>query len=193
MRYGRKKGRNVMRNAKHLWALLSIISLPVGVHAQVLAGDSRFPLLNEIRWDMKAEEIKALCESRSALLRSADSMLVFQAKFFAVPTKAKVLIDRTSHLPRMVDVSFESPTEATRDTLIDHFTKSAGKPPFLTTKEKSALIFTIKMEVASWRNEKEMISVMTMMRGSTILAISMLISKATTMPKTSLETTNPKI
>ena len=173
-----------MTRTKHLWVLISIICLPTGAPAQLLAGDSRFPLLNEIRWDMKADEIRSLCESRKALLRTTDSTLIFQANFFDASTKAKVQFDRTSQLPRMIDIGFEESTEAIRDTLINHFTKSTGKPPFMTTKEKSAIIFTIKMEVASWRSEKEMINVMTMKRGNTILAISMLITKVTTAPKT---------
>jgi hypothetical protein len=152
--------------------------------AQLLAGDSQFPLLNEIRWDMKADEIKRLCESRKAPARTTDSTLFFQTKFFDTSTRAKIQFDRTSQLPRMIDIGFEESTEAIRDTLINHFTRSTGKPPLVTTKEKSAIIFTIKMEISSWRSGKEMINVMTMMRGNTILAINMLITKATVAPKT---------
>ena len=133
---------------------------------------------------MKADEIKDLCENRKTLLRTTDSTLVFQARFFEASTRAKVQFDRTSQLPQMVDVAFEEATTAIRDTLINHFTRKIGKPPLVTTKEKSMIIFTIKMEVASWRSGNEMINVMTMMRGSEILGVNMLISRATATPKT---------
>jgi hypothetical protein len=54
----------------------------------------------------------------------------------------------------------------------------------VTIKEKSAIIFTIKLELASWRDGNEMISAMTMMRGSEILGVTLLVSRAIAAPKT---------
>lgn len=133
---------------------------------------------------MMAGQIKNLCESRGALLQITDSTLVFRARFFGTPIRAKVQLDRTSQLPRVVDVAFEEATAAIRDTLVSHFTRKTGKPPLVTIKEKSAIIFTIKLELASWRDGNEMISAMTMMRGSEILGVTLLVSRAIAAPKT---------
>jgi hypothetical protein len=144
----------------------------------MLGGDPNFPVLNEIRWNMKADEITSLCEGRKIQLRTTDSTLVFQARFFEVSTRVKIQFDRTLQLLQLVEIGFEDATAAIHDTLIHYFTRKIGKPPFVTTKEKSAIIFTIKMEAASWRVGNEMISVMTMMRGSEILGVNLLISRA---------------
>ena len=167
-----------------LCGLILMMSLSVHVAAQMLGGDPNFPLLNEIRWDMRTDEIKSLCESRKTLLGTSDSTLTFQVRFFETSTRVKVQFNRASQLPRMVEITFEEATTAIHDTLVNYFTRKIGKPPLLTTKEKSAIIFTIKMEIASWRGVNEIISVMTMMRGSEILGVNLLISRATAVPKT---------
>ena len=173
-----------MTRSSVLCGLLLMVFFSAHVAAQILGGDPNFPLLNEIRWDMKTNEIENLCESRKTPLRTSDSTLTFQAKIFETLTRAKIQFDRASRLPRMVEVAFQEATAATRDTLVNYFTRKTGKPPLVTTKEKSAIIFTIKIEVASWRGGDEMISVMTMMQGSEILGVNLLISKATAAPKT---------
>jgi hypothetical protein len=160
------------------------MSFSAHVAAQMLGGDPNFPVLNEVRWNMKADEIKSLCENRKIQIRTMDSTLIFQARFFEASSRAKIQFDRTSQLPQMVEIAFEEATAAIHDTLINYFTRKIGKPPLVTTKEKNAIIFTIKMEVASWRGGNEMISVMTMMRGSEILGVNLIVSRATTAAKT---------
>jgi hypothetical protein len=162
-----------------LCGLLSTMAFPIQVAAQVLGGDPNFPLLNEIRWDNKIDKIKRLCESRKIPLRITDSTLAFQTKFFEASTRTKVQFDRTSQFPQMLEIAFEEATSVIHDTLINYFTRKIGKPPLVTTKEKSAIIFTIKMELASWRVGDEVVNVMTMMQGSEILGVNLLISKAT--------------
>lgn len=76
----------------------------------------------------------------------------------------------------MVDIGFEESTEAIRDTLISRFTMTMGRKPLVTTKEKSVIVFTFKMELNSWKTDKETISVTTMARGSSLLSLSILIA-----------------
>jgi hypothetical protein len=180
--YKEERRISMMRFAA-LCGLLSTMAFPIQIAAQVLGGDPNFPLLNEIRWDMKTVEIENLCESRKSPLRTSDSTLTFQARFFETSTRVKVQFDRASQLPQMVEIVFQEATAAIHDTLVNHFARKIGKPPLVTTKEKSAIIFTIKMEVASWRGKDEIISVMTMMQGSEILGVNLLISKATVAAK----------
>jgi hypothetical protein len=166
-----------------LCGLTLMMSFSVHVAAQMLGRDPSFPLLNEIRWDMKTDEIKSLCENRKTSLGTSDSTLTFQARFFETSTRVKVQFDRVSQLPQMVEIVFQEATAAIHDTLVNHFARKIGKPPLVTTKEKSAIIFTIKMEIASWRGKDETISVITMMQGSEILGVNLLISKATGVAK----------
>jgi len=146
------------------------------VLAQVLGGNPNFPVLNEIQWEMKASEIQSLCANRWKETSNTDSAMVYSASFFGTSARVKIQVDPNSKMPRMIDIAFEQPTSAMRDTLVSRFTQTTGKAPFITTKEKSAIIFTIKLEMAIWKTGNETVSVMTAMRGSSIVALSIILA-----------------
>jgi hypothetical protein len=147
------------------------------VVAQVLGGDPSFPGVNEVRWDMGADEIQSLCNRRWSAISSTDSTIVYGSSFFGAEATTKIQFDVNSRKPRMIDIAFEEPTSVMRDTLVNHFTLAAGRAPLITTKEKSLLIFTIKFEMAIWRIGRETVSVWTTTRGSSILGLNLTLSE----------------
>jgi hypothetical protein len=173
-----------MTQRKQQWLILLVACLSTGANAQLLNGDPQFPIANKIRWDMKLDEFRNLCESQGMTPRSTDSTAVFQLKCFGVPARGKIQFDPAERLPQMVEIVFEESKELMKDTLRNYFTRITGKPPLVMVKEKSAIIFTIKMEAASWKVGNELVNVMTMMQGGTILGLNMLITKAGTRSKT---------
>jgi hypothetical protein len=155
---------------------LTLFSVPA--QAQLLAGDSRFPIINEIRWETTRGDITKICEKQGLPIHTTDSTLVFQVKVFDKPTKTKIQFEPSTQTPFMVSVVFDESTEPMRDTLINHFTTTAGKKPVFTTKEKSAVIFTMKMELASWKIGGDLVSIMTMKGGGSMLGLSVLITQS---------------
>jgi len=158
------------------WVLLSTIFIPIPTASQLLGGDPDFPVLNEIRWEMNASEIQGLCKDRWKLTRSTDTTIAYSVSFFGSASRVKIQIDVKSRKPRLIDIGFEEATMAMRDTLVYHFTRMAGKPPVITTKEKSAIIFTIKLETAFWKTSNETTAVMTGLRGSSVIAVSLILT-----------------
>jgi hypothetical protein len=152
------------------------MSFPALAVAQMLAGDPNFPVLNEIRWEMSTSEVQNLCDSKWKATSSTDSTLVYNSSFFGAEARTKIQFDVKSKKPRIIDIGFEHANSTMRDTLVSHFTLTTGRPPIITTKEKSAIIFTIKMEVAAWKTGKETVGVMTAMRGSSVIALNLIIT-----------------
>jgi hypothetical protein len=159
-----------------LIAALFCVTIPL--QAQILAGDPRFSIVNEIQWDMNKENIKNLLEERHIQFRINDSMLVFQTRFFENSAGTKIQFEPGSQTPSTINIGFNDATQVMQDTLLKHFTTTTGKKPILTTKEKSALIFTVKMEVATWKISEDVVSIMTMRAGGSMLGLSVLISRS---------------
>lgn len=161
-----------------LWRLFELflaLALATGARCQVLSGDTRFPVLNEIRWEMNTDEIRSLCESRQALSSATDSVIVFTALFFGTATTTEIQIDSGTKKPRLIHVKFKEATKAIRDTLYTHFSMTRGKPLGETATEKKALIFTLRIEVAKWKTDKEMIAMTTALRDGTIMDVGFLL------------------
>jgi hypothetical protein len=159
-----------------MWVLLSTPFIPTPAASQGLVGDPSFPVLNEIRWEMSASQIQGLCKDKWKETSSTDSTVVYKSSFFGSASMVKIQFDMKSKKARMIDIGFEEATIAMRDTLVNHLTQIMGKPPVITTKEKSAIIFTIKLEMAFWKSGNETIAVMTGMRGSSVVAVSLILT-----------------
>jgi len=174
-----KKGAKIhMMRLLSLCGLAATMSFPVLAVAQMLGGDLSFPVLNEIRWQMSMGEIQSLCDGKWKATSGTDSTLVYNTSFFGAEARTKIQFDAKLKKPRIVEIGFEHANSTTRDTIISHFTLTTGRPPVITTKEKSAIIFTIRMIVAAWRTGGETVGVMTAMRGSSVVALSLMITPA---------------
>jgi hypothetical protein len=169
---------------RHMIRLLSLcglattMSFPMLAVAQMLGGDPGFPVLNEISWEMRTSEVQNLCDSKWKATISTDSTLVYNSSFFGADTRTKIQFDAKLKRPWMIEIGFEHANSTIRDTLVSHFTLTTGRQPVITTKEKSVIIFTMKMVVAAWRVGKETVGVMTAMRGSSVVALSLVITPA---------------
>jgi hypothetical protein len=159
-----------------LCGLALTMSFPIPGAAQLLGGDRSFPVLNQVGWEMNQSEIQSLCNDKWKPITITDSTLVYGSIFFGSEAKTTIRFDAKLNRPRMIDIGFQEANSTMRDTLVSHFTSTTGKPPVITTKEKSAIIFTIKIEVAGWKSDKEAVGVMTAMRGSSMVALSLIIT-----------------
>ena len=146
---------------------LSLV-LPVLMQAQILDGDPRFPLVSQIRWDMNRTNIVSLCTAGKVSVGGNDSTVTFDTSVLGVPATAMVRLMKESDRPRQVEIRFKEWPESLPDSLVTHFTRATGRPPARVEKEKSVLLFTIRMEVAVWKTPREKINLIVAKRnGST--------------------------
>jgi hypothetical protein len=164
------------QTTRQLLIAITLMLFSIPVQAQLLAGDPQFPIINEIQWETNREGVTKICEKKGVAVHATDSTLVFQTEIFNTSAKAKIQFGSVTQTPIMVNVMFDESTEPMRDTLIHHFTITTGKKPVFTTKEKSAVIFTMKIELASWKIGADLVSVIATKGGDSMIGLSMLIS-----------------
>lgn len=160
---------------------LSAIVLAVTVlyitnsQAQILSGDAHFEVVNQLQWQMTGDEVRDVCRKRGGILLDADSTVSFRITAFGCEARGKIQFEKSSHKMLAINLSFAETTKGIRDSLISYFTASLRRKPILTTKEKSVIIFTIKMETASWTNGKDGIHVISMLRGDEVLGVTLVL------------------
>ncbi len=156
-------------------AILAVM-LPAIVHAQVLNGDQRLAPLNQIRWEMSKATIFRLCSAIKSNTVENDSAISFDADFFGAPARAAVRFKNSIERPRQIEVKFKKHPAGLPDTLINHFTRTLGKNPARVEKEKSALLFTLRMEIAVWKTTKETVNLIVAKNNQSIFDIYLMIS-----------------
>jgi hypothetical protein len=156
-----------------------VVYFPTFAFAQLLGGDPHFPVLNQMRWEMNIDEIREVCGNNWAIAGKNDSLLTYNAVFFSAASRVRIQIEPKSGQPRMISIGFEKPRGDLRDTLISHLTSRTGKAAMITIKEKSAIVFTVKMETASWRYGNDLVSVVAAMRGGELFGLTVLLRAAT--------------
>jgi hypothetical protein len=156
--------------------LMGILLVASGARGQILGGDDKFEIVNQLQWGMTASEVREVCATRTQVLTATDSTLTFKIAPFGFEARAKIQFERARQRMIGIDIAFIESTSRIRDTLMNHFVNTVGKKPLLTTKEKSFVIFTIKTEIASWVNGREGIHIFAMMRGNEVLGVTLLLS-----------------
>jgi hypothetical protein len=143
------------------------------LHAQVLNGDVRFPLLNQIRWDMSREKVLSLCTANRINVGENDTTVSFDMKVFDVEAKTLVRFKNKAEKPWLIEVKFKELTDKLVDTLVNHFTRTTGESPLRAAKEKSLLLITMRMEVAAWKTKTEKIRLLVGRQGKSIFDINL--------------------
>jgi hypothetical protein len=153
-----------------------ITTLPTILQAQVLNGDERFPVVNQIRWDMSKEGILKVCSANKVTVGGNDTIVSFEVRALDAKAKAYVRFKNKAERPWVIEVKFNELTEKIVDTLINHFTRTTGESPRRAAKEKSLLLFTMRMELAVWKTKLEHIRLMVGKQGKSIFDINLSIA-----------------
>ena len=155
-----------------------LIALPTILHAQVLEGDEQFPLLNQLRWDMSREKVLNICAANKANTGGNDTTVMFDARFFGAEAKTIVRFKSKPERLRGIEVKFKDLTEKLLETLVSHFTRTAGESPLKAEKEKSLLLITLRIEITAWKTKTEKIRLMVGRQNKSIIDISLSIEPA---------------
>ena len=177
-----------MIRQQRVCGLLIMLGIATTATAQLLNGDGNFPILNEIRWESKTNEVLSLCKHRHATESSTDSAIIISAPMLGFMARTEMQFDPGSKTLKLVQVKFNECTKTLVDSLTSHFTRMFGRAPMRTAKEKSLIIITIRMEMAMWRSSMGLVNLVTAMRGDTLFDASLVLLPPTTQQNQS----NPK-
>ena len=169
-----------MIRQKLVCGLLIQLYVATTAGAQLLNGDASFPILNEIRWESKMNEVQSLCERRHAAQSLTDSTIVLNAPMLGFKARTEMKFDRGLKTLKSVQVKFNESTKTLVDSLTSHFTLVFGHAPFRTVKEKSVIIMTIRMEMATWKSSTGLVNLVTAMRGDMLFDASLVLFPPTT-------------
>jgi hypothetical protein len=145
---------------------------------QVLSGDQQFPLLRELRWGMTRAEVVAACAARGVSVSEDDSSITLDAALFGEPTKTTMRLKGTTKRLGQVDIRFIDRSQALADTLTRRLTRFTGDSPMKVEKEKSVLLFTLRMEISVWETKTERLTLVVGKKGSSIFEIKLLVLPA---------------
>ena len=146
-----------------------VMLIPIAAHAQLLGGNAQAPLLlHQLRWDMSKQEVLAVCSANKAQVTERDSTITFDDTFFEVRTKTIAKFRNEPLRLRSVELRFTEYPAGFQDSLINRITRFVGENPVKAEKEKSALIFTLRMEIALWRVGSERITLLVAKRSGSI-------------------------
>ena len=165
----------IRRQERSVFAVAVILVLAATAQAQMLRGDQSFPVLNELDWKMSMQEVQDLCQKRNVLVSAKDSSIILAVSFFGFSTRTEIQFDKELRILKLVQAKFKEPTKAMEDTLLQHITKICGTPPYRTVKEKTLLIFTVRMQMAVWRSPTELVNLVTAMRGDSLFDLSLVL------------------
>ena len=156
---------------KILSLIVMVTLLPVFAQSQLLSGDRSFPLLREVLWGMSKAEVMASCTSNKPGTAPSDSLIVFDASFFGAPAKVFMWLTGSTRRLGKIDVKFIEPGQSLQDTLTYHLTRITGASPMKIEKEKSVLLFTLRMEVAVWKAKTERIILTAAKKGKSVFDV----------------------
>jgi hypothetical protein len=159
--------------------LLIMLGVTTTARAQLLNGDANFPILNEIRWESKTNEVRSLCERQHAVESSTDSAIIISAPMLGFMARTEMKFDQGSRTLKTVEANFNEPTKTLVDSLTSHFTRIFGRAPIRTVKEKSVIIMTLRMEMAVWRSSAGLVNLVTATRSDDPFSVRLLLRPPT--------------
>jgi hypothetical protein len=162
-----------MLRYKVIGSSLLIIALAGAANGQLLNGDPNFPLINELRWQSTMNEVQRLCERHRIAMSTTDSAIVVTQPVLGFAARTELQFDQTAKTLKLVQAKFNEPSKALADSITSYFTRTLGRGPIRTAKEKSLLIITIRMEMALWKSPTGLVNLVTAMRGESLFDASL--------------------
>jgi len=164
-----------MTRKQRACGLLLLLGVATTARAQLLNGDANFPILNEIRWESKMNEVRTICERRHAAESSTDSAIVISVPMLGFKARTEMKFDQGLKTLKSVQVKYNDCTKILVDSLTSHLTLMLKHAPFRTVKEKSVIIMTIRMEMATWRSSAGLVNLVTATRDNTLFDASLVL------------------
>jgi hypothetical protein len=158
-----------------LCGLLAILSLATVTKGQMLNGDTNFPIINELRWELTMNEVRGLCERHHVAVTSTDSAIVITIPVLGFASRTELQFNQHPKTLKSVQAKFNEPTKLLVDSVTSYLTRTMGRGPLRTAKEKSLLIITIRMEMALWKSSMGLVNLVTAMRGESLFDASLVL------------------
>lgn len=155
--------------------LLLMLGVATTTRGQLLAGDPNFPILNDIQWGASISEVRDACIRRHIKESSTDSAVVLSEPMLGFAARTELQFNQNTKTLKLVQAKFSQPTKTLADSITNYFTRTLGRPPVRTVKEKSLLIVTLRMEIASWRLPTGLVNLVTAMNGESLFDASMVL------------------
>jgi len=151
--------------------------------SQLLKGDENFPIIQELRWGLSMDEVRTLCAQRQVSITSTDSAMFVTVPILGFASRTELHFSEHPKTLNRVQARLNQPTKGAADSITNYLSRKFGANPFRTVKEKSVLIITLRMEIASWRLADGLVNVVTAMRGDSIFDASLVLIPPTTPQK----------
>jgi hypothetical protein len=155
--------------------LIAVLAFVTVAKGQLLNGDANFSIISELQWGLTMNEARGLCERHHVAQTSTDSAIVITIPLLGFASRTELQFDQHSKILKSVQAKFNEPTKLLADSITNYFTRTMGRGPVRTAKEKSLLIITIRMEMALWKSSTGLINLVTAMRGGTIFDASLVL------------------
>lgn len=158
-----------------MYGLIVTLVFVTVAEGQLLNGDANFPIVNELRWGSTMNEVQGLCERHHVVPSVTDSAIVIAVPALGFASHTELQFDQHSKTLKSLQVKFNEPTTLLADSISNYFTRTTGRGPVRTAKEKSLLIITIRMEMALWRSSTGLVNLVTAMRGGSLFDASLVL------------------
>jgi hypothetical protein len=164
-----------MTRHQGICGLIAILSIATVAKGQLLNGDTNFPVINELRWELTMNEVRGLCERRHVAMTATDTAIVINVPVLGYASRTELQFDQHLKTLKLVQAKFNEPTKLLADSITSHLTRMLGRDPVRTVKEKSLLIITIRMEMALWKSSTGLVNLVTAMRGESLFDASLVL------------------
>lgn len=164
-----------MTQHQGMCGLIAVLAFVTVAKGQLLNGDTNFPIIHELRWELNISEVRNLCEERHVAMTSTDSTIVISIPILGFASRTELQFDQRLKTLKSVQAKFNEATKLLADSIISYLTRALGRGPVRTSKEKSLLIVTIRMEMALWRSSTGLVNLVTAMRGESLFDASLVL------------------
>lgn len=172
-----------MLRRQRIFGLLALMCIAATSRGQLLSGDENFPILNEIHWASTQNEVRDLCVRRHVEASQTDSAMVIRSPMVGFAARTELQFDQNLGTLKLVQVKFSKSTQTLVDSVTNHLARTIGRAPVRTVKEKSVLIMTLRMEIASWRLSTGLVNLVAAKRGDSLFDASLVLLPPTIQQK----------
>jgi hypothetical protein len=165
-----------MTRNRSICSLIAILAAVTVVKGQPLFnGDANFPIVCELQWGSTMNEVLSLCERQHIAVTPKDSAIVIAIPVLGFSSHTELQFDQHLKALKSVQAKFVAPTKQLADSITSYLTRTIGRGPVRTSKEKNLIITTIRMEMALWRLSTGMVNLVTAMRGDSFFDASLVL------------------
>ncbi len=162
-----------MRQQRATFCLLILLGLTGIAHAQLLNGDEHFPIINELHWETSMSEARILCERHRVTMEIRDSTIIVKIPVLGFESRTELQFTETTKSLKSIQAKFNEASGQLADSVTNYFTRTLGAKPVRTFKEKSLIIFTVRLEMALWKSPTGIVNLVTAKQGNSFIDASL--------------------